>query len=130
MQRVAGSVVIGADAAQEANNNYLEGSKLFSQKSFAAAAQKFIRASKLNPGNYAFHENAGICYFANNQFDKALIYFDKAINLGTSSTGKSEYFKAVCLVRLGRKDEGCVLANIAKSKKYPDADNFIKSNCK
>lgn len=129
--QAGGSTLIGSsNAVQEANNFYLEGSKLFAQKSYAAAAQKFIRAANLNPTNYAFLENAGICYFANNQFDKAIVYFDKAINLGISTTGKSEYFKAVCLVNLGRKDEGCVLANLAKEKKYPDADTFIKSNCK
>lgn len=122
----AGSI----NAVQEANKFYLEGSALFAKKSYAAAAQKFIRAANLNPSNYAFLENAGICYFANNQFEKAIIYFDKAINLGVSNTGKSEYFKAVCLVRIGRKDEGCALANVAKEKKYPDADTFIKSNCK
>ncbi|MFN5422867.1 MAG: O-antigen ligase family protein, partial [bacterium] len=130
LRSVSGSASVGVNAAQEANNYYLEGSKLFSQKLYAAAAQKFIRAANLNPGNYAFLENAGICFFANNQFDKAVVYFDKAIYLGTSSTGKSEYFKAVSLVRLGRKDEGCALANIARDKKYPDAESFIQSNCK
>ena len=118
------------NSIDEANRFYLEGSKLFSQKSYSAAAQKFIRAASLNPGNYAFFENAGICYYASNQFNKAVIYFDKAIKLGTSASGKSEYFKAVSLVNLGRKDEGCALAKIAKERKYPDADSFIQSNCK
>lgn len=130
MQAGGNSLIGSPNAAQEANSFYLEASKLFAQKSYAAAAQKFIRAANLNPTNYAFLENAGICFFANNQFDKAIVYFDKAINLGISTTGKSEYFKAVCLVNLGRKDEGCVLANLAREKKYPDADTFIKSNCK
>jgi O-antigen ligase len=121
---------ITQNSIEEANRFYLEGSKLFSQKSYSAAAQKFIRAASLNPGNYAFFENAGICYYASNQFDKAVLYFDKAIQLGTSASGKSEYFKAVSLVNLGRKDEGCALAKIAKEKKYPDADLFIQSNCK
>jgi O-antigen ligase len=118
------------NSIDEANRLYLEGSKLFSQKSYSAAAQKFIRAASLNPGNYAFFENAGICYYASNQFNKAILYFDKAIKLGTSASGKSEYFKAVSLVNLGRKDEGCALAKIAKERKYPDADSFIQSNCK
>lgn len=130
MQAGSNSLIGSPNAAQEANSFYLEGSKLFAQKLYAAAAQKFIRAANLNPTNYAFLENAGLCYFANNQFDKAIFYFDKAINLGISTTGKSEYFKAVCLVNLGRKDEGCALANLAREKKYPDADTFIKSNCK
>lgn len=129
MQAGGNSSIGSPNAAQESNNFYLEGSKLFAQKSYAAAAQKFIRAANLNPTNYAFFENAGLCYFANNQFDKAIVYFDKAINLGTSTTGKSEYFKAVCLVNLGKKSEGCALANVAKEKNYPDANTFIKSNC-
>ena len=118
------------NSIDEANRFYLEGSKLFSQQSYSTAAQKFIRAASLNPGNYAFFENAGICYYASNEFNKAVLYFDKSIKLGTSASGKSEYFKAVSLVKLGRKDEGCALAKIAKEKKYPDADSFLQSNCK
>lgn len=118
------------DLVNQANIYYQEGAQLFAKQSYVAAAQKFIKAASLTPGNYAFFENAGLCYYANRQFDKAVQQFDKAIALGTSTSGKSEYFKGVSLVNLGKKEEGCALVNTAKSRNYPDADTFLKSNCK
>lgn len=118
------------DLVKQANVFYQEGAQLFAKQSYAAAAQKFIKAASLTPGNYAFYENAGLCYYANRQFDKAVQQFDKAIALGTSTTGKSEYFKGVSLVNMGKKEEGCAYVNTAKARNYPDADIFLKSNCK
>jgi O-antigen ligase/tetratricopeptide (TPR) repeat protein len=122
----AGSVT---DQLIQANLLYQEGAKLFASKAYQAAAAKFAKAAALSPGNYAFFENAGICYYANNQFEKAIGYFDQAIALGTSTTGKSAYFKGVSLFSLGRKEEGCSFVRMADGQKYPDAAVFLRTNC-
>ncbi len=57
-----------------------------------------------------------------------MIYFDKSINSGKASTGKSEFFKGVVLIVLF-KTGGCELLHKAKAKNYEQADAIIKSNC-
>jgi tetratricopeptide (TPR) repeat protein len=114
----------------ETNKLYQEGMILFQQQSYADAAAKFIRAAAFNPNNYAYFENAGLCFYANKQFQRALNQFNKSIALGVSTSGKSEYFKGICLLNLGKKEEGCAMVQLAKSKNYPDADVFLKTYCK
>ena len=107
-----------------------EGMRLFQQKSYSEAAVKFSRAALYNPKNYAYFENAGLCFYANKQFQIAISNFNKSIALGTSTTGKSEYFKGICLLNLGKKEKGCAMVQLAKTKNYPDADAFLNTYCK
>jgi len=109
---------------------YQEGMALFQNKSYKLAAAKFIKASLYNPNNYAYFENAGLCFYANKEFQKAITQFNKSLALGTSTSGKSEYFKGICLLNMGKKEQGCAMVQLAKSKNYPDADMFLKTYCK
>jgi O-antigen ligase/tetratricopeptide (TPR) repeat protein len=101
----------------------------YNKNEFTTSAALFIKASKLDPSNYAHNENAGICYFSNKEYNKAIPYLDKAINSGKATTGKSEYFKGLILIQLGNKTGGCELLHKAKEKNYAEADAFIKGNC-
>jgi O-antigen ligase/tetratricopeptide (TPR) repeat protein len=114
----------------EINRLYQEGMQLFQNQSYSDAAARFIKAAGYNPNNYAYFENAGLCYYANKEFKRAINQFNKSLALGTSTSGKSEYFKGVCLLNLGKKEEGCAMVQLAKSKNYPDADIFLKTYCK
>ena len=71
-----------------------------------------------------------ICWLENiKEFEaKEMIYFDKAINSGKASTGKSEFFKSVALIVLGNKTGGCELLHKAKAMNYEQANDIIKSN--
>jgi O-antigen ligase/tetratricopeptide (TPR) repeat protein len=129
MSSISGSKSI-SDFAVETDKLYQEGMTLFQKQAYGDAAAKFIRAATYNPNNYAYFENAGLCFFANKQFQKALNQFNKSIALGMSTSGKSEYFKGICLLNLGKKEEGCAMVQLAKSKNYPDADVFLKTYCK
>lgn len=135
-KEILGNFVIGGSAStataenlQQANVLFQEGSQLFAKQSYASAAVKFAKAASLSPGNYAFFENAGICYYANSQFEKAIGYFNSAIALGTATSGKSAYFKGVSLFNLGRKEEGCSFVRMANSQQYPEAAAYLRSNC-
>ena len=77
-----------------------------------------------------YYENAGVCYYNNNNLEQSLPYFDKSINLKTSTTGKSEFFKGVALNALGKKEDACRLLLISKDKNYADADKYYKLYCK
>jgi tetratricopeptide (TPR) repeat protein len=119
-----------SELALETNRLYREGINLFQNRSYPEAAAKFIKAAEYNPNNYAYLENAGLCFYATREFQRAINNFNKALALGTSTSGKSEYFKGICLLNLGKKEEGCAMVQLAKSKNYPDADGFLKTYCK
>jgi len=103
---------------------------LFNGAKYIDAAKVFLEASSLDPNNYAYYENAGVCYYNNNNLEQCLQYFDKSINLKTSTTGKSEFFKGVALNALGKKEEACKLLQVSVDKKYPDANKYYTLYCK
>jgi O-antigen ligase/tetratricopeptide (TPR) repeat protein len=129
MPAVVGSKSV-SELTVETTKLYQEGMALFQNKSYKLAAAKFIKASLYNPNNYAYFENAGLCFYANKEFQKAITQFNKSLALGTSTSGKSEYFKGICLLNMGKKEQGCAMVQLAKSKNYPDADMFLKTYCK
>jgi O-antigen ligase/tetratricopeptide (TPR) repeat protein len=103
---------------------------LFNGAKYIDAAKAFLEASSLDPNNYAYYENAGVCYYNNNNLEQCLQYFDKSINLNTSTSGKSEFFKGVALNALGKKEEACRLLQVSTNKKYPDANKYYTLYCK
>jgi len=103
---------------------------LFNGTKYIDAAKVFLEASALDPNNYVYYENVGVCYYNNNNLEQSLPYFDKSINLKTSTTGKSEFFKGVALNALGKKEDACRLLLISKDKNYADADKYYKLYCK
>ena len=102
----------------------------FNKGDYAIAAQNFSKLSRINPTEYVVIENAGICYFNLKEYSKAITWFDKVIALNTSHDGKTEFFKAKCLLNLGKKEEGCNMLQIARSKNYAEAETFINQYCK
>ncbi len=111
-------------------NYAVMGAQAFQKGQYANAAKWYIKASELDPTNYTHFENIGICYYTSKTFDKAVLYFDKAILLPTANTGKSEFFKAMSFISMGKKDQACGALQAAKAKKYPGVDTFIAQNCK
>lgn len=105
------------------------GAQAFQKGQYINAANFYIKASQADPSNYTHFENVGICYYTNKSFDKAIQYFDKAIQLPTANTGKSEFFKAMSLIALGNKVQACGVLKSAKGKNYPGVDPFIAQNC-
>ncbi|MEK7199652.1 MAG: hypothetical protein AAB212_07025, partial [Bacteroidota bacterium] len=101
----------------------------FNKGDYESAAQNFIKLSAINPNEYSIIENTGICYFNLKEYRKAISFFDRVIQMNIAQDGKSELFKAKCLLTLGRKAEGCQMLQIASSKKHPEADAFIKQYC-
>ena len=102
---------------------------LFSTQKYMESAKAFLEAAALDPNNYVYYENAGVCYYNNNNLDQAIVYFDKSINLKTSVSGKSEFFKGIALNALGKKEASCKLLQISKDKGYPDAEKYLKLYC-
>ena len=112
-----------AQAAAAANN---EATK---KEAYTNAARNFLRAAEINPGNYIIYENAAMSYFNMGDYKKSLIYFNKVLDMKTAVDGKTEYFAAVAHINLGKREEGCSLLQISKSKGYTQAEAILKSHC-
>ncbi|MEY4097406.1 MAG: hypothetical protein RL170_250 [Bacteroidota bacterium] len=107
-----------------------EGAKLFAKGKYTQAANLYLKASGVEPNNYTHYENVAICYYTNKNFEKGIPYFDKAASFANNTTGKSEFFKAMSLVAMGKNAEACGPLQAAKKKNYPDIDKFIALYCK
>jgi len=112
------------------NQFAIEAGKLFAKGDYAKAANLYIKASEAEPNNYTHFENVAICFYTNKSYQKSLSYFDKAISSSLNNTGKSEFFKAMSLVALGKNNEACSPLQAAKKKNYPEVDKYIAIYCK
>jgi O-antigen ligase/tetratricopeptide (TPR) repeat protein len=100
------------------------------REDYLTAAKSFVRAGEIITTNYIIYENAGIAYFNLQDYQKAIQFFDRVINMKTSVDGKSEYFKGVSLYNLGKQSEGCGFIRAAANKGYAEAATVAKNNCK
>ncbi|MEN9696741.1 MAG: hypothetical protein RLZ56_162 [Bacteroidota bacterium] len=129
--KIRGLFASGGSAIAPAASDFTSrGMQAFQKGQFTVAAQWYQKASEADPANYTHLENIGICYYSAKQFEKAIPYFDKASVLPASNTGKSEFYKAMCLIALGKKDFACGALQVAKQKHYPNVDSYITTNCK
>jgi len=118
------------DANNKTVNDYTaEGLKAFQQAQYVKAANLYMKAANIDPTNYTHAENVGICLYTAQKYQDAISYFNKSIAVGTSSTGKSEYYLGLSYLSTGKKTEACNALQLANNKKYPDAAASIKSNC-
>ncbi len=113
-----------------ANQFAIEGGKMFAKGNYAQAANLYIKASNVEPNNYTHYENVAICYYTNKNYEKSISYFNKAVSFAANNTGKSEFFKAMSLVAMGKNNDACGPLQAAKKKNYPDIDKYIALYCK
>ncbi|MEI7589669.1 MAG: O-antigen ligase family protein, partial [Chitinophagia bacterium] len=117
-------------AVSNVNLYAAEAAALFGKRNFVGAAKLYIKASMLEPNNYTHYENIAVCYYSNKSYEKSIGYFDKSIAFPQNNTGKSEFYKAMSLVSLGKNDLACTELQAAKKKNYPDIDKYIATYCK
>jgi len=115
---------------KNANDYTTEGLQAFQKGQYVKAASSYASAFKLDPTNYTHAENVGICFYTAQKFADAIDYFKKSIAVGSSTTGKSEYYLGMSYIATGKKLEACNALQLANAKKYPDAAAAITNNCK
>jgi TolA-binding protein len=117
-----------SDTAAAAND---EGMRLYKEKQYADAAQKFVEAAKLQPASALYANNAGFAFFRMGQYDDAVKWYLQTIALDPK--------RAVAYLNLGdaylnlqRKAEAKdafekFLALAPNSKSAPDVIEKLKS---
>ncbi len=102
----------------------------FVKQQYSKAAEFYMQAVKMDPNNYTHYENVGICYYMNQNYSKALPYFQKVIQYPNATSGKSEFYLAMCFIPLNNNKDACTALNSAKKKGYPGVDEYISKYCK
>jgi len=102
----------------------------FVKKQYSKAADFYLQAIKMDPNNYTHYENVGICYYMNQNYSKAIPYFQKVIQYPNATSGKSEFYLAMCFIPLNNNKDACTALNSAKKKGYPGVDEYIRKYCK
>jgi len=102
----------------------------FVKKQYVKAAEFYMQAVKMDPNNYTHYENVGICYYMNQNYSKAIPYFQKVIQYPNATSGKSEFYLAMCFIPLNNNKDACTALNSAKKKGYPGVDEYISKYCK
>jgi TolA-binding protein len=117
-----------SDPAAAAND---EGMRLYKEKQYADAAQKFIEAAKLQPASALYANNAGFAFFRMGEFDEAVKWYLQAVALDPK--------RAVAYLNLGdaylnlqKKAEAKdayekFLAMFPNAKSAPDVREKLKS---
>lgn len=106
------------------------GMKAYGENKFSLAATYFTNATKINPNDYICIENTGMSYYSLQDYNRAIVYYDKVIAAKAIRNGKSEFYKGVCLINLGRKQEGCRYLHMAEGLNNKDARRIINQYCK
>jgi tetratricopeptide (TPR) repeat protein len=106
-----------------------EATESYNKKNYTMAIRDFKKAAEMNPGDYTNYENTGLSYYFLFDFKSAMPWFDKVIQMKSSTDGKSEFFKALCLIYLNKRAEACPWLKIANAKNYKDAKSYLASNC-
>ena len=99
----------------------------FENKNYSMAAEFYENAIKLNYYEHTFHENAGLAYSLNKEYEKAFAKYDEVIYNVKSRNGKSEYLKGILKMQLNDKLEGCKYLKIAAQKKYIDTGSNVRA---
>ena len=94
---------------------------VFSQSAHEQAANLYIEASKLNPGDYTHFENAGVSFMIQKKYEEAIPYFKHVIDSLNPNIGKSEYLIASCYENLGDIDSACKYLSLAVDLNFKNA---------
>jgi tetratricopeptide (TPR) repeat protein len=122
-----GGTVQGSSILNGITKNGLDA---FVKKQYSKAADFYLQAIKMDPNNYTHYENVGICYYMNQNYSKAIPYFQKVIQYPNATSGKSEFYLAMCFIPLNNNKDACTALNSAKKKGYPGVDEYISKYCK
>lgn len=118
------------DRSLQERNYTVRASMAYEANKIDSALVYFSKLNQLNPADNASTENVGICYYVLKQYDRALPYFDRIIASKVYSNGKPEYFKGICLSKIGKQEQACFFLKLADSKGFPQAKNIASIYCK
>ena len=105
-------------------------SELYDQGKLREAALKYEEASKFNPIEYTYFENAGIANFQFGYFERAIPFLEHVIDSINPGTGKSELVLAQVYNELGDMEKACKYVFASSKYNYQDSFRLLGVYCK
>ena len=105
------------------------GNIYFQQKEFDKAIEKYKEAAKLIPEEKAYVENIARGYMLQEDYENAIVYFQKLIDTFNESTGMSEYYIAALLFKQGDKKASCETLLTSIDKGFLQAKTLYNNIC-
>ena len=98
----------GQNRIAEADNFSSNAKALFDKGEYSQAAELYVKAFEKDPLRYSIALNAAFSFFNLKDFENALKYFNLSIQSRKAEVSeKGSRFKALCLINLGNRKEGC-----------------------
>ena len=103
----------------------------FNNKNYAKSAEIYLQASRFDPIDPSYLENAGHSLYLLNDKSKAKMLFDSVITYYPNTKGKAYYFKGLMLIESKSSlEESCRMFSISLKRGYSDAQKAINLFCK
>ena len=103
----------------------------FNNKNYAKSAEIYLQASRFDPTDPSYLENAGHSLYLLNDKSKAKMLFDSVITYYPNTKGKAYYFKGLMLIESKSSlEESCRMFSISLKRGYSDAQKAINLFCK
>ena len=109
---------------------HAEGEQLFNNKEYLKAALLFEEASKLNPLETPYRENAANAYMQAGEDQKALDIVDDIFNTTDKNNMKMLYIKTLILLTREEFEEACEYLTILEKSKLKVPKAISNKYCK
>ena len=103
-----------------------EALKYFNQKNYQKAKELYLLATKEDPLEFSYYENAASCFYQLKEFGNSMLYSSKVIYGLNPGTGKSEYIHGISKIATGDLRGGCEFISISVSSEYSEALSIQK----
>ena len=109
-----------------------EATQLFNDGKINESLDKYLIASKLNPGEYTNFENVGLIYNIKKEYKKSIPFLRKVIDSQIRPiplNGKSELILGESYLNIGIKDSACYYLELSKNYNNKNAFKLYAQNC-
>tara|TARA_B100000941_G_C28061695_1_gene329552 strand:- start:92 stop:547 length:456 start_codon:yes stop_codon:yes gene_type:complete len=107
-----------------------EALEYFSQKNYKKSSELYLLATKEDPFEFSYYENAATCFYQIKEYGNSMLYSSKVIYGLNPGTGKSEYIHGISKIATGDLRGGCEFISKSVSSKYSEALSIQKQFCK
>ncbi len=122
-------VLYGTERIQKAIEANQIASDLYDKGNLRESAIKYEEASKLNPLEYTYFENAGITNFQFGYYEKSIPFLKYVVDSINPGTGKSEFVLAQVYNELGDLEKACEYIYSSSRLDYKESFRKIGEYC-
>lgn len=130
IKAITGYILYGQENIKESYRLYEEALIQFQNSDFEKSSKNFIRASELNPLDYAFKENAGMSLIKQSKYYEAIKYLKESMaSRDKPNDGKSEFGLGLCYKELNEQIKACEFFKLSMENNYKPAFEYFSLTC-